>query len=147
MVLIKLSITKRMNNRLLTVLILFIALNSCVQDKNGVFFSFKDNSMVQVSEYDIYQKDCSVYLHIMDEHKSKLISSKPVKSVEIRFKDSIYKGRIIEAAFSREINLKPFIIYTYGNGKVSLEKKEGKNLIFIGDENDVASIISSIETN
>lgn len=134
-----------MKNRIILILVVLCSnFIGCEEKKEGIFFGFQDSSQLFLDEYDFYEKDDgSVYLHLNKESERSILKIKKIESIELRVGDSIYKGKVIEAAFSKEMNLTPFICYTHNNGFVNFENIGEKELIFMGIKKDLKSLIEN----
>jgi len=133
------------NKSLLIVFCVFF-LTNCAGKNNeyGFYFGVDNQKGINVSKYEFYRgSQGEVFLNIIKDVEKERVKTNKISYVELRTKDSIYKGKLIVAAFSREINLTPFICYTYDNGKVNFESFGNKDLIYIGQESDLEPLINS----
>ncbi|MBW1298410.1 hypothetical protein [Aquimarina litoralis] len=129
-----------MNKKVLFFLILTITFLStaCTTNNQAIFFQLKNDKIVEITNYEFYSKnDGSVFLFIMNKDNRDVLKSTPIKSVKIRFDETIIEGKVIEAAFSRELNNKPFICYTHNDGYVNFESFNKLELIYIGSVNEI----------
>jgi len=119
--------------------------SGCNQDDKGVFFKFDAEDIVHVTDYDFFKKDNGmVFIEIKKEEDFKRLLNKTILSMEIKLTDTILKGVPIKIAFSREMQLQPFIyIIDHKTGYLVPEEINNKNLLYIGLEEDLKPLINN----
>lgn len=120
-------------------LLFVLAVSGCENSDTGLYFMFKNNTDILVKRYAVYEKsDGIVYIHIEKESDYSKIVNKPIQSVYIKKIDTLIQGKAIMSAFSREIDLTPFIFVVNNyTGYLNFEELNNKKVFFIGLKEDL----------
>lgn len=118
----------------------------CDKQDTGLYFIFKNNTDLLVKKYTVYEKsEGSVYIQIEKESDYNKIVNEPIESMYIKKIDTIVQGKAIMSAFSREINLQPFIFVVNNyTGFLNFEDINHKKVFFIGLKEDLMPLIDKM---
>ena len=140
-----------MNNINKIIILSFLILCGCKDlgtNINRISIGFQDNSSIEIDEFKfLLNKNGAMYVELLKEQQLNSLKNKPIDFINIKINDTLLVGKPIMMAYSRDLDLTPFMYYIEDESRnLYLETLNNEELIFIGLKKNVSKYIKDEAT-